>query len=410
MLIPAMRSLLFAGLLIATFLNARAADFANEASAVRFALTNNRDLRAARLTVSAAEARVRGAGRLSHPEIEATVAGGQDFQGRVEIGLTQRFPLTARLRLEKEISRLEIDAAQAEVAEREREIVAKVREAFLHSARAREARLLRSRQAELGATFTKSLQSRVTEGFDSPLDAAEAALEAVRLQAQVAELRAEEESATGKLAALLGMPGNETLTVKDIPALPNSPPAAGSPTNRPDIRLAEIAIEAAEKDLGLARAMRWEDIGVGVFVEGERFRDEPEGIEPEGLVGLRLSVPLPVWNNGEAAVEERKAIAQRRIELLQAIRLTAAHEAASAWRQMKARFEAARQMQNEALPAARELLADIQAAHERGETDAQRLFRIRERLIAIETETLESRAQFHLARAAWLHATGASTP
>jgi cobalt-zinc-cadmium efflux system outer membrane protein len=226
----------------------------------------------------------------------------------------------------------------------------------------------------------------------------------------VAALRAEEDAATGKLAALLGLPANETLTVQDIPPLPSSLPAAASPANRPDIRLAEIAIEAAEKDLGLARAMRWEDIGVGVFVEAERFRDEPEGIEPEGLIGMRLSLPLPVWNNGQAAVEERKAIAQRRTELLEAIRLAAAHEAASAWRQMKARFSAAQQMQNDALPAARKLLADTQAASDRGEADVQRIFRVRERLIAIENDALESRSQFHLARAAWLHAAGAPTP
>ena len=156
--------------------------------------------------------------------------------------------------------------------------------------------------------------------------------------------------------------------------------------------------------------MRWDDIGVGIFVEGERFRDEPEGIESEGLIGMRLSVPLPVWNNGQAAVEERKAIAQRRLELLEAIRVSAAHEAASAWRQMKARFSAAQQMQNDALPAARKLLADTQAAYDRGEADAQRLFRVRERLIAVENDALESRIQFHLARAAWLHANGAPTP
>jgi len=405
-----MRSLLYAGLLVLPFFNALAAAFDDEASAVRYALGNNRDLRAARLTVSAAEARVRGTGKLSNPEIEATVAGGKDFEGRIEIGLTQRFPLTARLRLEKAISQLEVEAARIEVAGREREVAAKVREAFLQAAQAREGRILRGRQGELAATFAKSLQGRVAEGFDSPLDAAEAALEATRLKAQVAALRAEEDAATGKLAALLGLPANETLTVQDIPPLPSSLPAAASPANRPDIRLAEIAIEAAEKDLGLARAMRWEDIGVGVFVEAERFRDEPEGIEPEGLIGMRLSLPLPVWNNGQAAVEERKAIAQRRTELLEAIRLAAAHEAASAWRQMKARFSAAQQMQNDALPAARKLLADTQAASDRGEADVQRIFRVRERLIAIENDALESRSQFHLARAAWLHAAGAPTP
>ncbi len=103
-------------------------------------------------------------------------------------------------------------------------------------------------------------------------------------------------------------------------SLPPSAPAAKPAGKRADIRLAEIAIEAAEKDLGLARAMRWDDIGVGLFVEGERLRDEPEGISTEGLIGMKLSVPLPVWNTGGAAVEERRIIAQRRMEMLETLR------------------------------------------------------------------------------------------
>ncbi len=96
-------------------------------SAVRYALEKNRTLAAARLMLAAAEARARGAGRLANPDLEIVVAGGQDFEGRIEVGLMQRFPLTARLRLEKEISALEIEAARCEIAEQERTITGQVR-------------------------------------------------------------------------------------------------------------------------------------------------------------------------------------------------------------------------------------------------------------------------------------------
>lgn len=390
--------------------NSPAADFRDAADAVRFALTHNRDLRAARLAVAAAEARMQGAGRLANPEVEATLAGGQDFEGRIELGLSQRFPLTARLRLEKEISRLELEAARCEVAEREWHVALQVRQAFLELAGARAVQELRRRQTEVSAAFSESLRRRVAEGFSSALDAEEAGLETGELRAAGEEARAREAMAAGNLAALLGLPVAAPLSLRDPLDLPASLPAPRAPGGRPDVRLAEIAIEAAEKDLGLARAMRWEDIGVGLFVEAERFRDEPEGIEPEGLIGLRLSVPLPVWQSGAAAVAERQALGARRREMLEALRLAAAHQADAAWKHMQARFAAARQLQNGVLPKARQLLTDTQAAYERGEAEAQTLFRIRQRLITLETAALAARQDFHLSHADWLHAVGASNP
>ena len=121
---------------------------------------------------------------------------------------------------------------------------------------------------------------------------------------------------------------------------------------------------------------------------------------------MKLSVPLPVWNTGAAAVEERRIIAQRRMEMLAALRLTAAHQKEATTRQMHDRFAAAQQLQNDILPAARKLLQDTQASYERGETEIQRLFRIRERLTDLETANLEALAEYHLARIRWEAALG----
>ena len=379
-------------------------------SAARYALEKNHTLKAARLALAAADAKARGAGRLSNPAFEATVAGGAEWEGRVELGLMQRFPLTARLRLEKEISALEIEAARCEIEDQERIITAKVREAFVTLARNREAVALRQRQVELNTSFADSLNRRVSEGFASPLDAGEGALEAKHLQASLKALEAEEAAAASELATLLALPSARAIEVQTPLALPKAPPTAKSTSDRPDVRLARIAIEAAEKDIGLARAMRWEDIGVGLFIEGERTRDEPEGIDTEGLIGMKLSVPLPVWNTGASAVQERRIIAQRRMEMLEALRLSVTHEVESASLQMRARFAAARQLQGDVLPAARKLLTDTQASYDRGETEFQRLFRLRERLTNLETASLEAVAEYHLARIRWEAALGLTQP
>ncbi len=383
-----------------------AASPGTEAAAVQYALANNPELRAARLSIGEAEARARGSGRLSNPEFEAVLAGGRDFEGRIELGLSQRFPLSARLRWERELSALEIEAARAEVAEAERRIAAKVRKAFLACAELRETRELRERQTGISSSFGESLDRRVAEGFASPLDAAEARLAAGQLKASLGALKAEEAAALGDLMILLGGPADNAFAISGALPLPKSVPPQRPSSGRADLRLAEIAVRAADTDIGLARAMRWEDLSIGIFVEGERFRDEPEGIESEGLIGTRLSLPLPVWKNGEAAVAERRIVAERRRELLAALQRAAEHEAASGWKIMNARHAEASQLQNDILPAARKLAADTQSAYERGEADAPRVFRARERLTEIEAAALAARIQFHQARAAWLSAIG----
>lgn len=404
--IPRLMKFLLAAFVLAASTVVHADGPPSESAAVQQALTNNPDLRAARSRISEAEARARGSGRLSNPEFEAVLAGGRDFEGRIELGLLQRFPLSSRLRWEREISALEIEAARAEVAEAERQIAFRVRKAFLACAEARETRQLRERQIGISASFGESLERRVAEGFASPLDAAEARLGAGQLKASLSALQAEEAASLGDLAILVGAPARGVSAGNDALSLPASVPPQRPSTGRADLRLAEIAVRAADTDIGLARAMRWEDLSIGLFVEGERFRDEPEGIETEGLIGTKLSLPLPVWKNGEAAVAERRMIAERRRELLAALHRSAEHEAASAWKIMNARYAEAAQLQNDVLPAARKLAADTQSAYERGETDAQRVFRARERLTEIEGAALAARRQFHQARAAWLSATG----
>jgi len=375
-------------------------------SAVRLARERNPELRAARTLVAEAEGRARSAGRLTNPELEAEVAGGQDFEGRVSVGLTQRFPLSARLRLERNLSALDIERARLEVRQKEMQLNMAVRQAFYELASFREAVSLAGRQVEAAKKIAESLKGSATEGFTSSLDAGQAALAGEGFAAAQETLRAEEALAAGRLATLLGRKADTTFLIKDSLALPKTLPANRSIGFRPDLKLAEMAVQAGAADVSLVQASRWEDVGVGVFVEGERFRDEPEGIEPQALVGVRFSVPLPLWKNGSGAVAEKQAAAERQKQLLESLRLTALNQALAAHRAMAAQYRAASLADTRVLPSARKQVSDSEAAYQRGELDLPSLFLARERLANFETAALEARRKFHLALSEWLTAVG----
>lgn len=376
-------------------------------AAARLALRQNPELRAARQIVAEAEARAKGMGRLANPELNLEVAGGRDFEGRVEAGLTQWFPVTSRLRWERKLSRLEIEMARLEVADKERQLAAAVQSALVELAAVRGALALVTRQAKAAETGAGALDRQAAEGLASSLDAGAGALAAQEIGLEKTALEVEEAGASAKLATLLGQPAGEIPAIRAGLSLPSAPPAAAVELARPDLRLAEVALEAGDAEVLLARSSVWQDVGVGIFAEGERNRDEPEGIDNEGLLGMRVSIPFPLWQGGAAKVEEKKAGRARLEQRVAALKLAARNEAAAAWRVMKLRHQAARLAEAEIVPAARRHLADTEAAHRRGEIDQQQVFRARERVVSLERAALEARKAYHLARVQWLAATGA---
>ena len=87
----------------------------------RLVRAQNPELTAARVRIREALARSAKAGRHANPELETSVEQNSRFrEWKAEIGFTQRFPVTDRLRLEREIGLTEVKAAEAEVREVER--------------------------------------------------------------------------------------------------------------------------------------------------------------------------------------------------------------------------------------------------------------------------------------------------
>jgi cobalt-zinc-cadmium efflux system outer membrane protein len=373
---------------------------------VALAIKGNKELAAARFLVQEAEGRARGAGILANPELEAEVAAGQDFEGRVVAGIMQRFPLTGRLRFERKLSDMDVQMAGLEVREKEWQLTLAVRKAFYDLAAAHEALAISSRQAELAEAFAKTVAEGVDAGFRSKLDLQEAKLSASNLQAKAETLRGLEMEASARLSEWLGLPADTSFTLNQKLSLPRFIPVSRPAGMRADLELAEMAVRSGETHVSLSKATNWDDVGVGVFVEGERFRDDPTGIEPEALAGLKLSIPLPLWQNGSGKVTEKEAARKRMGARLESLRFAVKNQILLTYRVMSLRFRSASEFGTKVLPAANEHIRDCEAAYGRGEVDLQAVFRARDRLAEIELSDLEARKAYFLAYSEWLGALG----
>ncbi len=372
--------------------------------AAAIARANNAELLAARHLIAEAEARTRTTGRLTNPELTFEVGAGPRSQARLGVAFTQRFPLTARLALERRHSAIAIEMARLELDDRARLIAGRARATATKLAAIRESVRLTATQTRDLETFAKSLTAQSAEGLTSSLAANQADLAAKTLAATSEVTKAEAIPLAEELATLLGRPPASFPNVV-LAALPSQPPSPRTPTTRPDLRLAELAVEAGDTSVAIARASRWDDVGVGVFYEGERLAAEEGGFENENLAGVRVSIPLPLWQDGRGAVAEKTATLDRRRAELAALRLAVRNEADSAHRLLVAAFQTARTLETDLLPAARALVASSEAAYQRGEIDFPTLFSARTRLADAQTSALAARQSYHLAHAKWLTAT-----
>jgi outer membrane protein, heavy metal efflux system len=360
----------------------------------------NPDLAAARLRIREALGRMTQSGRLANPELETEVGHDAHFRERkLEIGFTQRFPLTNRLRLEKDVSLAEYKASEAEVREVERQIIAEAREGVINVLAIRQRRELLNQQSALSKEFADFLSGVAEKGEGSRLDAGQAKLEAAGLSLEMRQLDASEAAAIGTLKPLLGMLPAETLLVSGTLPVPVIPAAAVDPARRPDYQAAALQADAAAKGVALEQAKRYDDVEAGIFAGAEKTEDAPEGYDKETLVGLRFKFPLPLWNKNEGAIQEAQALKERRDKEANALARSIHLEAEAARAEMEEWSKLLGELNGTLIPLAEEQTAAAEGAFRKGQGEIQAVFRTREKRLQLSSARLDALLQFNLARA-----------
>lgn len=361
--------------------------------------SQNPDLAAARLRIREALGRANQAGRLPNPELETSFEHNTAFrEGRFEVGFSQRFPVTARLRQEKELSAIGIQAAEAEVREAERGIAAEARQQVVKILALRERRGLLKQQVDLSKQFADFLSGTAAKGEGSAIDAGQAKLEANGLALQLRQLDAEEVSLLGGLKPLLGMKPGESLVVSGSLPAAGLPTASSDPSRRPDYQIARLQEKAAAQEAALEQLKRREDIEGGFFAAAERTEDAPNGYENEAVIGLRLKFPLPLWNKNEGAIQEAEARKQRKRMETTALAANIRLEAEAARAEMKQWAGMLREIDGKLLPLAEEQASLAETSYRNGQGEIQAVLRSREKRLELAASRLDALREFHLAR------------
>ncbi|TDU71063.1 outer membrane protein TolC [Prosthecobacter fusiformis] len=363
-------------------------------------------LKAARMAVEEARGRQLGAGRLSNPSL------GFEFQNESRVSprsstfsLDQSFPITRRLTLEKQLTSQLVTAAELEVKDAERNLIAEARSLAVKLLSLEKQRALRQQQTQLAQELSSFAKERADAGELSPLDAAQAQVDAQRLQLEARRIQIETVTLQGALKPMLGLsPAASLKLTGDLPAL--TLPGRSAWQQRADYQLAQAKTQAAQTDAALAHARRYQDVSAGLFAAREQQDVSSSSTEHTGFIGFRFSIPLPLWNRNQGEIAEKTASIERARLESEALASQITSEAETARQEMQANAALVTETRDRLLPLVKEQTDKLETAYQTGQTDLLTVLRARDQRLQLEAAVLDASRDFHLARIRYEAAVG----
>lgn len=404
-----MKTLLIAAVVIVV--SASASGFAQPLltldAAVNSALTGNRELAAARMRVEEAKARLVQAGLLPNPELEVEgkfdIAFKSDSKHTFGIGFVQPFSISGRIVAQKGVARVDIDRALAEVDDLERRIVGDVRRMFTELFTADEQIKLQEFLIGLNEELLRATKAALVRGQVSEKDvnATQIALHQARQRQKV--LETQRRSRLLELNKLMGKPAEfnfiaaGTLEAQALPEL-SAFVLEKALDQRPDYVGAQLDVDLARSEQRLTKAERFEAWRIGVGYQREQ--GAVDGTSSQGVdqfVGLKLSIPLPLFDGKQGRILETLAKEDRAQKTAEALKLHISQELADALNRVKSLASLLESYSPDILKRAENNVKLVENGYRRGLTSIVEVIQSRQQFAELKSSYIDMLAEYQRA-------------
>jgi cobalt-zinc-cadmium efflux system outer membrane protein len=357
---------------------------------------------AATAAIEAAQAARAVAGLRPNPVVQGQVeniVGSGPYRGlrsaETTIGVAIPLELGGKRSARVAVASAQVSRAELQAAIAAADIRVQVTQLYVEAV-ASERRLITARdQARIAAEVLRGAGVRVQAGRASPLEEQRADVARINADANVERLVRLNEAARTNLARRIGRPVDGTLDAGLLDRLPASsfgPLAPAQAVGTLALAAADADLAIADAGIRLARANRVPDINVGPALRRLEATNDTAAM-------FSISIPIPVFNNGRAAIaqataERTRAEAVRRVTALdveQAI-TDAQAEAANA-------ATTARAAAGPALAAAREAARIARIGYREGKFGQLDLLDAERTLAETRIAAIEALANYQNARA-----------
>jgi outer membrane protein, heavy metal efflux system len=300
-------------------------------SLVAEALQNNPELRAAAKETEAADERVRPAGALEDPMLEAGLLNVPIQSWRLNredmtmkmLGLSQKLPYPGKRALREQVAAKDAESARYGLRETTNRIVRDVKLAYFDLALADESiRQLQDNRLIL-EQFLRIVEGRYAVGQATQAEVLKAQTQLSRMTDERLRMEHERPVMEAELVRLLGRRGNAAPTAVELPQIGDAAfnleaLQEAALRERPQLLGLQSMIDRSAKTLELARKDALPDFDLRLSY-GQRERDLA-GMPREDMVSLTVAMNLPVWRKDkiEPRIAEAQALREQTLELQRA--------------------------------------------------------------------------------------------
>ncbi len=331
----------------------------SEAEAARLALLNNAAFLELAEDIGISRAQLVQAKQFPNPTLSVLFPLGSK-----QLEFASKFPLEALWLRPRRVAAAEFDLQKAEktIIQSGTDLVRAVKLACADLRLAERQSTLANESADLHAKIAELAEARLRAGDVGALESQSARTDALRIRAEADTLPASIHVAREKLRALLGFASTPaTITLKGAPALPSNLPddetlLKQALATRPDLRAAEIAVEAAGAKAKLAEA---EILTLTAVLDANGDASNFEA-------GPGLEATLPIFNQNQGGKALAAANLRKAARHYATVRDAIATEVRTARMRYLQAASAAAAFQNTVLPALTESAEQTESAYSAG--------------------------------------------
>ena len=288
--------------------------------AVAISLQNNGDLKALREEKGVRDAGKVRAGVLPNPTLELEgetgALTGSSAESSLSIGMSQEFLLGGKREKRLRAAEGELEAFRWQLADRERALRGEVQTAFFDLLLAQERLDLADRSVELNRQLLQVTKDRLAAGDIPELEMNLARVELTRSEGARIEAERSLLQSRSRLATLMGLRADEQPDIVPVSA----PDKISRKTiaemkqlaldHRPDLKAFAAEKTKGDAEVALAGSEAIPNLTAGLAVTREATAIEVGGVEGRDTahtIGLKVSMPIPLFDRNQAGVQEARA-------------------------------------------------------------------------------------------------------
>ncbi|MEZ5364277.1 MAG: TolC family protein [Bryobacterales bacterium] len=369
-------------------------DGLTETEAVALALWNNAALRATLSDLGLAQADLRQAGLFVNPSYQTLIGvGSKPF----EFLLTA--PIEALWQRPKRVAaaKLTLEGVASRLVQNGLDLVRDTRLAYADYRGFSDQERRASEVADLAGEIADLDAKRLKAGDIGELDLQLSRLDALTAGDAARQAAEEQRVAWARLAFLAGLPADHTpVEAMDDGETPPTKPGTEelleiASQSRPDLRAAELEVEAAGQRLGWQRTTTFTRIAPMLSTKG---------IGTTGIkTGPGLTGDIPLFDRGQGRISRAEAELEQAVLRLAALREQAAAETAAAVARLAQAEAALERLRAQLIPAAEGAIALSERAYEAGDIAYLDVQRARRPLLDLQLREAAASAAVQRARA-----------